>query len=303
MSIKSHIASFSRVILFAFGITACQQVTLNEDQTTLLLTNMEAYAGMLDELNDGEINRLSDLLNETPGLSPHVKETVDQLNLLKDNLQEVSGELMSPDLYNKDVYITDIQIVKTDQLKLLDQKISQFQELVKPLSVEIYDELVSERKVLFDHLEGTHPAGVLDLVLMKYHVRIHRLMNQLFKKLADIEITPNARINFTDPYFTIQIVPETNILLSGDSLRFKLVDFAYFKAHPDSIVFSHNDQEFRFGEDYAAINYSIPIQTRIPVEQEIVTKSNYGLWLHGHTSFEYAEIRDTLRYEYLEPCE
>ncbi len=300
---KIHLIACFMFILFAFGMTSCQQVTLNEDQTDLLLTNMATYMTMLDELNEADINRLSYHINESAGVSPLVRKTYDQLKGLNEQLQRMTRELIESIHQNETIYFTDIQEVEYVELKQISQHISQFNDLVKPLSEDVYNELVSERNLLFEYLEGTYPTGVVDLAVMKYCVQIRLLMKHLYGNLAQIEITPNASINYTDPYFAIEILPESSLLLAGDSLRFKLIDFTYFKAHPDSITFIYGDQDFKFGKHFAEIKDEIPIQPMAPFEKEIAIKTNYGLWLHGHSSFEYAVVRDTLRLAPLQPCE
>ncbi len=265
---------------------------------------MEAYLEMLGELNESEINGLSYHMRETPGISTQVKKAYDQLKLLDDSWNEVFNQIMEVSRHKTGyVYFADKQSIEDADIRQMEQVIGEFNYLVKPLSQEIYEAMVIEQNRLFGYLESDHPVAIVDLATTKYCVKMELLMNRLFRSLSAIEITPNASIDYSDPYFAIEIVPESNILFDGDSLRFKLIDFAYFKAHPDSITFSHGGQEFSFGKDFAEISDQIPIQTDGPREKELVTKSNYGLWLHGHTSFEYAEIRDTLRYEYLTPCE
>jgi len=300
---KVHqIASFM-LLLFAFGMSSCQRVTLNEDQTDLLLTNMATYMTMLDELNEADINRLSYHIHESADVSPLLRKTHDQLKGLNEHLQRVSRELTESIHQNESIYFTDIQYVESVQLKQISQHISQFNDLVKPLSDDVYNELVAERNLLFEYLEGAYPAGVVDLAVMKYSVKIRLLMNHLYRTSGHIELTPNASINYTDPYFAIEIVPASNLLFAGDSLRFKLIDFTYFKAHPDSITFTYGGQDFKFGEHFAKIKDEIPFQPKAPMEKEIAIKTNYGLWLHGHSSFEYALVRDTLRLAPLQSCE
>ncbi len=273
------------LILSVSSMISCQQVSLNEDQTDLLLTNMEAYLEMLGELNKLETNKLSYHMRETPGISTQVKKAYDQIKLLDDSWNEVFNQIMEVSRHKTGyVYFADRQSVEDADIRQMEQVIGEFNDLVKPLSKEIYEAMVVEQSRLFGYLESVHPVGIVNLATMKYCVKMELLMNHLFRSLSAIEITPNARINYADPYFAIEIVPEYNILFDGDSLRFKLIDFAYFKAHPDSITFSRGGQEFSFGKHFAEIRDQIPVQQNGPREKELVTKTNYGLWLHyGYT--------------------
>lgn len=285
MSLRSftgHIA-----ILFALtSIVGCQQVTLDEEEVDLVLENLATYFSLLKEKNHTAINSLGNELQNTLPFSPQLIKTHKDLREINEKLDLVNDLLMEFPAFQQD-YKPISEKVSTSQehLDQIKESLNSFTDIINSYSAKVSSELLKEQEVLIDYLQSSKPIGVIQIVLASYLVKSQLIVGRLFDDLIAASKESNAKINFAKPYFGLELVPESNLVFAGDSLRFKLITFVYFKANPDSITFSHEGQGFTFGSDYAKFEKEIPLCGTLPISNEFQITSNYRLWLHGHSEF------------------
>lgn len=286
-SFLDHIA-----VLFALtSMTGCQHITLDEEEVELVLGNLSTYSTMLKEQNRTNISRLGYELQNTFTHSTQLRKTYKDLRSLNESLDEVNGLLMETPAFKQD-YEPISQKVSTsqEQLDQIKESLNSFTDVINSYSAEVSSELLKEQEVLIDYLQSNEPIGVIQIVLASYLVKSQLIVGRLFDDLIAASKESNAKINFAKPYFGLELVPESNLVFAGDSLRFKLISFVYFKANPDSINFSHEGQGFTFGSAYAKFEKEIPISDIGKKSTEFQITSNYKLWLHGHSEFTMDQI-------------